>query len=113
VRQRHLRVGLDELHKKSLTVKRVQSRQLDLSPAWNGGLDGGTGKCMKASGGQNIAKLIGHLVTCDGASARDTVTKADFAHSGSAVVIPSLTSDIHEIKTRGARTRQQVISNRP
>jgi Sad1/UNC-like protein len=65
---------------------------------------------IKASDGQDVTELIGHLV--DSAMARhskDTIAKADFAlHSGGAVVIPSLTSDTHEIKPHGVR--QQVIS---
>jgi SUN domain-containing protein 1/2 len=64
---------------------------------------------IKASDGQDVTELIGHLV--DNAMARhskDTIAKADFAlHSGGAVVIPSLTSDTHEIKPHGVR--QQVI----
>ena len=64
---------------------------------------------IKASDGQDVTELIGHLV--DSAMARhskDTIAKADFAlHSGGAVVIPSLTSDTHEIKPHGVR--QQVI----
>ncbi|KAF8462335.1 hypothetical protein DFH94DRAFT_788351, partial [Russula ochroleuca] len=60
---------------------------------------------IKASDGQDVTELIGHLV--DNAMARhskDTIAKADFAlHSGGAVVIPSLTSDTHEIKPHGVR----------
>jgi SUN domain-containing protein 1/2 len=64
---------------------------------------------IKASDGQDVTELIGHLVdTAMARHARDTIAKADFAlHSGGAVVIPSLTSDTHEIKPDGVR--QQVI----
>jgi SUN domain-containing protein 1/2 len=65
---------------------------------------------IKATDGQDVTELIGHLVdTAMARHARDTIAKADFAlHSGGAVVIPSLTSDTHEIKPHGVR--QQVIS---
>ncbi|KAF8501670.1 UNC-like C-terminal-domain-containing protein [Russula emetica] len=65
---------------------------------------------IKASDGQDVTELIGHLVdTAMERHARDTIAKADFAlHSGGAVVIPSLTSDTHEVKPHGVR--QQVIS---
>jgi len=65
---------------------------------------------IKASDGQDVTELIGHLVdTAMARHSKDTIAKADFAlHSGGAVVIPSLTSDTHEIKPHGVR--QQVIS---
>jgi SUN domain-containing protein 1/2 len=64
---------------------------------------------IKASDGQDVTELIGHLVdTAMARHSKDTIAKADFAlHSGGAVVIPSLTSDTHEIKPDGVR--QQVI----
>ena len=64
---------------------------------------------IKASDGQDVTELIGHLV--ENAMARhskDTIAKADFAlHSGGALVIPSLTSDTHEVKPHGVQ--QQII----
>ena len=65
---------------------------------------------IKASDGQDVTELIGHLVdTAMARHARDTIAKADFAlHSGGAVVIPGLTSDTHEIRPHGVQ--QQVIS---
>ena len=64
---------------------------------------------IKASDGQDVTELIGHLVdTAMARHSKDTIAKADFAlHSGGAVVIPSLTSDTHEIKPHGVR--QHVI----
>jgi SUN domain-containing protein 1/2 len=64
---------------------------------------------IKASDGQDVTELIGHLVdTAIARHSKDTIAKADFAlHSGGALVIPSLTSDTHEIKPQGVR--QQVI----
>jgi len=64
---------------------------------------------IKASDGQDVTELIGHLVdTAMSRHSKDTIAKADFAlHSGGAVVIPSLTSDTHEIRPQGVR--QHVI----
>ena len=64
---------------------------------------------IKASDGQDVTELIGHLVdTAVSRYSKDTIAKADFAlHSGGAVVIPSLTSDTHEIRPQGVR--QHVI----
>ena len=64
---------------------------------------------IKASDGQDVTELIGHLVdTAMSRHSKDLIAKADFAlHSGGAVVIPSLTSDTHEIRPQGVR--QHVI----
>jgi SUN domain-containing protein 1/2 len=64
---------------------------------------------IKASDGQDVTELIGHLVdTAVSHHSKDTIAKADFAlSSGGATVIPSLTSDTLEIVPRGFR--QQVI----
>ena len=64
---------------------------------------------IKASDGQDVTALIGHLVdTAMSRHSKDTIAKADFAlHSGGAMVIPSLTSNTHEIKPQGVR--QQVV----
>jgi len=64
---------------------------------------------IKASDGQDVTELIGHLVdTAMSRHSKDSIAKADFAlHSGGAVVIPSLTSDTHEIRPQGVR--QHVI----
>ena len=64
---------------------------------------------IKASDGQDVTELIGHLVdTAMSRYSKDSIAKADFAlHSGGAVVIPSLTSDTHEIRPQGVR--QHVI----
>jgi SUN domain-containing protein 1/2 len=64
---------------------------------------------IKASDGQDVTELIGHLVdTAMSRHSKDTIAKADFGlHSGGAVVIPSLTSDTHEIRPQGVR--QHVI----
>ncbi|KAI9512091.1 hypothetical protein F5148DRAFT_974196 [Russula earlei] len=64
---------------------------------------------IKASDGQDVTELVGYLVdTAMTRYSKDLIAKADFAlHSGGAMVIPSLTSDTHEIKPQGVR--QQVI----
>ena len=64
---------------------------------------------IKASDGQDVTELIGHLVdTAVSRHSKDTLAKADFAlASGGATVIPSLTSDTLEIVPQGFR--QQVI----
>ncbi|KAI0250226.1 hypothetical protein BJV78DRAFT_1376715 [Lactifluus subvellereus] len=64
---------------------------------------------IKASDGQDVTELIGHLVdTAVSRYSKDAIAKADFAlASGGATVIPSLTSDTLEIVPQGFR--QQVI----
>jgi SUN domain-containing protein 1/2 len=64
---------------------------------------------IKASDGQDVTELIGHLVdTAISRHSKDTLAKADFALvSGGASVIPSLTSDTLEVVPQGFR--QQVI----
>ena len=58
---------------------------------------------IKASDGQDVTELIGHLVdTAVSRYSKDTIAKADFALSSSgASVIPSLTSDTLEIIPQG------------
>ncbi|KAH9037831.1 hypothetical protein EDB85DRAFT_1934759 [Lactarius pseudohatsudake] len=58
---------------------------------------------IKASDGQDVTELIGHLVdTAVSRYSKDTIAKADFALSSSgASVIPSLTSDTLEIVPQG------------
>jgi SUN domain-containing protein 1/2 len=58
---------------------------------------------IKASDGQDVTELIGHLVdTAVSRYSKDTIAKADFAlSSGGASVIPSLTSDTLEIVPQG------------
>ena len=58
---------------------------------------------IKASDGQDVTELIGHLVdTAVSRHSKDTIAKADFALSSSgASIIPSLTSDTLEIVPQG------------
>lgn len=58
---------------------------------------------IKASDGQDVTELIGHLVdTAVSRYSKDTIAKADFALSSSgASIIPSLTSDTLEIVPQG------------
>lgn len=58
---------------------------------------------IKASDGQDVTELIGHLVdTAVSRYSKDTIAKADFALSSSgASVIPSITSDTLEIVPQG------------
>ncbi|KAI0303780.1 hypothetical protein B0F90DRAFT_1667162 [Multifurca ochricompacta] len=64
---------------------------------------------IKASDGQDVTELIGHLVdTAMMRLSKDGIAKADFAlHSGGASIVPSLTSDTLEIMPKGLR--QQII----
>jgi SUN domain-containing protein 1/2 len=78
-----------------------RSRQASRSP--NGFEQGKKALNIKASDSQDVTELIGHLVdTAMSRHSKDLITKADFAlHSCGAVVIPSLTSDMHETRPQG------------